>query len=50
MILVVPLPASTEGLHFFNPELRVADSQHRLRNPHYLTVAGHISGPGVDLD
>lgn len=50
MILIVPLPASTEVLHFFNTELRVVDSQHRLRNPRYLTVAGHISGPGVGLD
>lgn len=50
MILLVPLPASSEELHFFNTELRVVDSQDRLRNPHYLTVAGHISGPGVYLD
>lgn len=48
MILVVPLPASTEELNFFNTVLKVVDSRHRLRNPHYLT--GHISGPGVDLD
>lgn len=50
MILVVPPPASIEELHFFNTELRVVDSQRKLRNYHYLTVGGHILGPGVDLD
>lgn len=49
-IILIPLLVSTEELHSFYTELKVVDSQNRLRNPHYLTFVGHISGPGADLE